>query len=82
MKSHLYPIIVEIMEEGGYYAECPILAGCHVEGETYAEAIENLESAIKAIIESYQDLKKPLPEVPTLEGNLVVTGAIPVPAPG
>ena len=30
---------VEECEEGGYYAECPAIPGCHVEGETYEETI-------------------------------------------
>ena len=77
MKTHLYPIILECMEEGGYYAECPILQGCHVEGETYAEALENLEDAIRVILESYRELGKPLPTIPEIEGGLVVTGSIP-----
>ena len=82
MKTHLYPIILECMEEGGYYAECPILQGCHVEGETYAEALENLEDAIRAILDSYKELGKPAPTIPEIEGNLIVTGSIPVRAEG
>lgn len=78
MKTHLYPIILECMEEGGYYAECPILQGCHVEGETYAEALENLEDAIRVILESYKELRKPMPTIPEIEGGLVVTGSIPI----
>jgi len=78
VKTHLYPIILECMEEGGYYAECPILQGCHVEGETYAEALENLEDAIQVIIESYKELGKPLPAIPEIEGHLIVAGSIPV----
>jgi len=78
VKTHLYPIIVECMEEGGYYAECPILQGCHAEGETYTEAVENLEDAIRIILESYKELGKPAPAIPAIEGNLVVAGSIPV----
>ena len=63
MKIGLYPIIVECMEEGGYYAGCPSIQGCHVEGETYIEAIENLTDAIQIIIDSYQELRKLLPDV-------------------
>lgn len=45
------PVIVELLDEGGFYAECPILQGCHVEGETYFQALENLEDAIRVHIE-------------------------------
>jgi predicted RNase H-like HicB family nuclease len=78
MKTHLYPVLLECMEEGGYYAECPILQGCHVEGETYAEALENLEDAIQIILESYRELGKPVPTIPEIEGNVVITSSIPV----
>ena len=78
MKTHLYPIILECMEEGGYYAECPILPGCHVEGETYTKTLENLEDAIRVILESYKELGKPTPTIPEVEGNLIVTSSIPV----
>ena len=78
MKTQLYPIILECLEEGGYYAECPLLQGCHVEGDTYTEALENLEDAIRIMLESYQELEKPLPVIPAIEGHLIVTGSIPV----
>lgn len=81
MKRYLLPIIIECMEEGGYYAECPLLQGCHVEGETYAEAIENLQDAINIIFKSYKELGKKLPEMPSYSKNIIVTSSIPLPAP-
>ena len=48
---YLYPIIIESCGEGGYFAYCPILQGCHAEGETYGEAIDNIRDVIKAHIE-------------------------------
>jgi len=44
-------VVAEPLEEGGYYAECPILPGCHVEGASYWEALENLEDVIRIHIE-------------------------------
>jgi len=55
------PVVVEPLEEGGYYAECPILPGCHVEGATYLEALENLEDAIRIHIEGRLEFGDPLP---------------------
>ncbi|NHZ72514.1 MAG: type II toxin-antitoxin system HicB family antitoxin [Aquificales bacterium] len=54
-------VLVESLEEGGYYAECPILPGCHVEGENYWEALENLEDAIRIHIEGRLEFGDPLP---------------------
>ena len=42
-----FTIIVEPCEEGGFYAECPSLPGCHVQGETYEEVLANIQDAIK-----------------------------------
>jgi predicted RNase H-like HicB family nuclease len=80
MKSWLYPIIVERMEEGGFYAECPVFQGCHVEGDTYAEALENLEDAIRIMIESYREIGQALPVVPSREGQVVLSSLLPIPA--
>lgn len=55
-------VIVEPLAEGGYYAECPVLPGCHVEGQSYWEALENLEDVIRIHIEgrlAYGDLLPP-----------------------
>jgi len=55
------PVVVERLDEGGYYAECPLLQGCHVEGKTYLEALENLEDAIRLHIEGRLKFGDPLP---------------------
>lgn len=66
------------MEEGGFYAESPLLQGCHVEGDTYLKAIEKIQDAIRVFLDSYQELGKEIPSVPVYEGNVVVTSGIPV----
>ena len=55
------PVIVEPLEEGGYYAECLSLPGCHVEGANYWEALENLEDIIRIHIEGRLEFGDPLP---------------------
>lgn len=49
-----YSIIIEACEEGGYFAYCPTLQGCHAEGETYGEVIDN----IREVIEAHLKLRK------------------------
>ena len=44
-----YPVLIRRLgadEGGGYLAEAPDLPGCIADGETEAEAIENISSAI------------------------------------
>ena len=45
------PIEVDSLAEGGFLAVCPILQGCHAEGETIAEALENVQDVARNFIE-------------------------------
>jgi len=78
-KTQLYPIVIEYLAEGGYYAECPVLPGCHVEADTYAEAVENLEDAIRIFLDSYRELGKPLPQTVTVDRDVVMSSTLPIP---
>lgn len=62
-KILLYPVVIEACEEGGYFANCPSLQGCHAEGETYSEVIENIEDVIRAHIEIRKKHKEFIPSV-------------------
>lgn len=48
----LYPISIEQHTEGGYFASCPMLQGCHAEGETLGETIDNIQDVIRLHIEA------------------------------
>jgi len=39
----------------------PALPGCHTQGATYAEALENVRDAIRLYIDSLRDLGEPIP---------------------
>ncbi|MBF0608298.1 MAG: type II toxin-antitoxin system HicB family antitoxin [Candidatus Magnetobacterium sp. LHC-1] len=49
-KEYQLTIIVESCEEGGYFATCPSLPGCHVQGETYEEVMAEIRASIKSFI--------------------------------
>lgn len=59
----IYPIVVEPCEEGGFFADCPSIQGCHAEGETYGEAIDNLREVISMHIAARKKGKHPLSSV-------------------
>lgn len=42
-KEYRFAIILEPREEGGYFAQCPVFPGGHVEGETYEETIAEMK---------------------------------------
>lgn len=45
-----YTVVVN-KSEYGYDIHCPALPGCHSQGETVEEAIENIKDAIKTYLE-------------------------------
>ena len=44
-KDYHFTIIIEKEEEGGFHAFCPSLPGCHTQGETFEEAMNNIKDA-------------------------------------
>jgi len=62
MNEYIFTVIIEKEEEGGYHAFCPILPGCHTQGETYEEVIENIKDAMKLYIESLKEHNEKIPQ--------------------
>jgi predicted RNase H-like HicB family nuclease len=54
MTTRRYTIIFSRQPDGGYHASCPALRGCHSEGDTLDEAVENMREAIELYIESVE----------------------------
>ncbi len=50
MTKYVLPIVIE-KDEDGYFAFCPELQGCYTQGETYEEALANIEDAIRLHLE-------------------------------
>lgn len=46
----VYRVIIEKGEDFGYVAHCPAIPGCHSQGETMEEAIENIKDAIRGCL--------------------------------
>ena len=53
-REYNFTVVIEPCEEGGFYAECPSLQGCHVQGETYEETLREMKSVIHDLLEDYQ----------------------------
>jgi predicted RNase H-like HicB family nuclease len=54
MKNINLSVIIE-KDEDGYFARCLDLQGCHSQGDTYEEALENIKDAISLYV---ADLKE------------------------
>ncbi len=60
--TYKLPLVHEPQPEGGYTVTCPLLPELITEGDTVQEALNNASDALAAIIEAYEDLKKPIPD--------------------
>jgi antitoxin HicB len=55
------PLILSPQPEGGFTVTSPVLPELVTEGDTVAEALANVQDALAAVVESYQDLGRSLP---------------------
>jgi len=47
---NLKVVVAEAPEDGGFIVSCPALPGCHSEGETIEEALQNIKDAIQGCL--------------------------------
>ena len=57
-----YTVIFEKETEGGYHAFCPVLKGCHSQGDNFEEAVENITEAISLYLDSLKEDQQPIPK--------------------
>jgi len=47
-----YSVYIHKGEDFGYVAHCPAIPGCHSQGTTMDEALENIKDAIRGCVEA------------------------------
>jgi predicted RNase H-like HicB family nuclease len=52
----------EVAEEGGYVVSVPAYSSCVSQGETFEEALENIEDALRGCLATARELNLPIPE--------------------
>ncbi len=55
------PLVLTPQSEGGYTVTSPVLPEMVTEGDTLEQAMENVQDALDATLELYDDMKMPLP---------------------
>ena len=55
------PLVLSPQPEGGFVITSPMVPELLTEGETVAEALDNVRDALAAVVELYEDLGKTLP---------------------
>ena len=56
-----YRVLIEQDEDGVFVATCPALPGCVSQGNTRAEATQNIREAVTAYLRSLRKHKEPVP---------------------
>ena len=62
MRNFKIPLVLAPQPGGGYVVTSPLLPELHTEGETADEAVANVQDALAAVVELYEDLGRPLPQ--------------------
>ena len=62
MRTYRYTIILEREADGGFHVHCPALKGCHSQGDSLDEAIDNIREAIGVYLESVVAHGEPIPQ--------------------
>jgi antitoxin HicB len=55
------PLVLSPQPEGGHTVTSPLLPELVTEGDTIAETLANVQDAVAAAVEAYQELGRPLP---------------------
>lgn len=56
------PLVLTPQADGGYTVTSPLLPELVTEGDTVDEALTNVRDALAAVIETYEDLGRSLPQ--------------------
>jgi predicted RNase H-like HicB family nuclease len=66
-----YKVVLQKSEEG-YSVSCPGLPGCWSQGATEAEALENIQDAIREYLAVVEELLQDTPDAEIREVDIVV----------
>ena len=65
MPNFRLSVVIE-KDSDGYFAFCPELQGCYTQGDTYEEAMKNIEDAIRLHIEDMIETGETIPIVESI----------------
>ena len=59
--NYKLPLVLTPQVEDGYTVTSPVLPELVTEGDSVADALNNVKDALAAVVELYEDLGRPLP---------------------
>ncbi len=57
-KTYELQVVIELDEDGKYVAWCPALEACYTQGDTFEEAVENIQDVVTMCLEELREEKK------------------------
>lgn len=60
-QEYRFTVVIE-KDEDGYFAFCPELQGCYTQGDTYEEALANIQDAIRLHVEDIIESGETVPQ--------------------
>ena len=66
MSNYRLPLVIELLEEGGYLATSPVFPGLLVQADTVEEALALAPGVARALIEAMREKGVPLPSAKAL----------------
>lgn len=70
-----YRVVIEQDEDGWFVVTCPALPGCVSQGQSRAEALENMKDAVRLFVGSLRKHGDPVPSPSTDEEIIEVAMA-------
>ena len=55
METYRFQVIIEQDEDGFYVTDVPALPGCHTQGRTFEEALENIREVIAMCVQEMHE---------------------------
>ena len=57
-KTYELQVVIELDEDGKYVAWCPALDACYTQGDTFEEAMENIQDVMTMCLEELREERK------------------------
>jgi antitoxin HicB len=59
--AYRIPVVIEPYPDGKFSIRSPLFPELISEGDTFEDAVSQVQDAVEAVLELYEDLKKPIP---------------------
>lgn len=77
MTQYRFQVVIEQDEDGVYVADVPALSGCHTQGGTFEEALDNIREVVELCVREMTEDGTPIdPRYPEVVGIKMLEVAV------